>query len=121
MLLENTAELDKVNHLHFGDPLIRDIVQQLQQRKKSRRPKNGEGLIQLTLLLQECGCDKGIQSVEDAKEAIRQRVEVDGQYVQALAYLGRTCKVTADLCGATSEAKRAFVESVKHGAGKEIQ
>jgi hypothetical protein len=119
MLLQHPDELEQTIARFFGDPQLRDIVTELQERRQAvatkKRLRNGPEL--LSSFLEACGCVQGIKSVEDARDAIRERVDVDGEYSQALEHLQKVAKVSVDLCGATSEAKRKFTDLVKNGAG----
>lgn len=120
MLLENPDELDSTDPRHFGDAVLADVVRGLQERRKAKKPKNGEGLIPLERFLESVGCERGMRSVEDARSAIRDRLEVDGQFGLALMYLAKHAKLSVEMMGQTSEAKRAFTEAVRRGAGTDV-
>ena len=113
MLLENPDDLDNVDEMHFADPQIRDIVVELKERRQriASKQKVENGVEQLRDLLTRCGCDYGFASVEEAKSAIRDRVEVDGRFTWALWELSKIVRVQVDQ-PMTSEQKRAFTNAV---------
>jgi hypothetical protein len=116
MLIADPAELDGMEESHFGDAVLRDVARELTERRKTanagKKLKNGPTL--LTTLLVELGCEEGIKSVEDAKSAIRDRVELIGRFVRASTFLGEMVKVTESRNLSNYELRR-FAESVENG------
>jgi hypothetical protein len=114
MLLQDPNELDTVEPWHFGDPVLRSIVGALKARKVkfdgSNQTSVGE-MAELPMFLHELGCDAGVQCVRDARLAIRETVEADGAFVQALDELSKITQVTVN-GRLPSEAKRRFAELV---------
>lgn len=117
MLLSDPEELDGVEPHHFGDPVLRDVVTELKERRKTitdgGKLTNGPAL--LRTLLMELGCEDGIKSVEDAKSAIRDRVAIDGDFVRAVAYLGSIVKVHVEGELLSNYEKRKFATAVFNG------
>jgi hypothetical protein len=123
MLLADPNELDLVEPHHFGDPIVRDVVTELKERRKTitdgGKLTNGPTL--LKTLLMELGCEDGIKSVEHAKVAIRDRVEVDGDYVRAVAYLGSIVRIHVEGELLSNYEKRKFAQAVFNGMTPRIQ
>ena len=111
MLLERPDELDGVEAWHFGDPVLRDVVSELKERRKTvttgGKLSNGPAL--LKTLLEEWGCEEGIGSVEDAKSAIRERVELVGRFVRATTFLGGMVKTIESRSLSNGELERFAV------------
>jgi hypothetical protein len=116
MLIADPTELDGMTDCHFGDPVLRDVMAELTERRRlanaGKKLKNGPTL--LKTLLVELGCEEGIKSVEDAKSAIRDRVELIGRFVRASTFLGEMVKVTESRNLSNYELRR-FAESVENG------
>lgn len=110
MLLAAPDELDVLDEQSFGDPVLRDVVSELKERRK-RRGKNGPTL--LKTLLVEWGCEDGIGSVEDAKSAIRDRVESMGLFLRAVRELDKLVKVTVENRNLSNTELRRFAAAVK--------
>jgi hypothetical protein len=110
MLLAAPEELDGLDEQTFGDPVLRDVVSELKERRK-RRGKNGPTL--LKTLLVEWGCEEGIGSVEDAKSAIRDRVESMGLFLRAVRELDKLVKVTVENRNLSNTELRRFAAAVK--------
>ncbi len=114
MLIADPTELDTVEPWHFGDPVLRDVVSELKERKAAKKRTNGPKL--LTTYLVELGCEDGAKSVEDAKSAIRDRVEALGGFKRAVEFLGAIVQTHIDLkCGYSNAELRKFAESVGKG------
>lgn len=110
MLLAAPDELDGLDEQTFGDPVLRDVVSELKERRK-RRGKNGPTL--LKTLLVEWGCEDGVGSVEDAKSAIRDRVESMGLFLRAVRELDKLVKVTVENRNLSNTELRRFAAAVK--------
>jgi hypothetical protein len=110
MLIAAPDELDGLDEQTFGDPVLRDVVSELKERRK-RRGKNGPAL--LKTLLVEWGCEEGIGSVEDAKSAIRDRVESMGLFLRAVRELDKLVKVTVENRNLSNTELRRFAAAVK--------
>lgn len=117
MLLERPEDLEGMEDWHFADPVLRDVATELKERRKTvtdgGKLKNGPTL--LTALLVEFGCEEGIGSVEDAKSAIRDRVEAMGGFVRALAHLDKLVHVTVENRNLSNTELRRFSEAVTNG------
>lgn len=111
MVLSDPTELDGLEPEHFADPVLRDVVSELKERKKASKGRGHLG--PLKDLLVEWGCDDGIKSVEDAKSAIRDRVESVGLFMRAVERLDRIVKVSIDGRGMSNTELRRFAESVR--------
>lgn len=118
MLIADPNELDGLEHWHFGEPKLRDVATELKERRKTvtdgGKLKNGPTL--LSALLVELGCEEGIGSVEDAKSAIRDRVELSGRFVRACEYLGGLLEAHRDGRVLSNFEMRRFAEMVEQGS-----
>lgn len=117
MFLADPNELDGVEPWHFGDPVVRDVVSELKERRKTvtdgGKLRNGPTL--LSALLVEMGCDEGIGSVEDAKSAIRDRVELTGRFVRVTEFLSGLIQAHHEKRNLSNYELRRFCENVERG------
>lgn len=117
MLIADPNELDTVEPWHFGDPVLRDIVSELKERRKvyadGGKATNGPTLLES--YLRSLGCEDGHKSVDDAKSALRDRVEVDGMFAKAIGLLNDLARVNVELGSWSSYEKRRFAKAVLDG------
>ncbi len=117
MLIADPTELDSVEAWHFGDPVISEVVTELKGRRRIHKDggKMTNGPTMLSAWLVDLGCEEGINSVEDAKSAIRDRVEALGLFRKALGFLGSMLKVNVENRSYSNAELRRFAESVGKG------
>lgn len=113
MLLQDPNELDHMEAWHFADPVLRVIVEHLKSRRLAfKENKTGfNGTVDLAAYLESLGCEHGIQSVEDARSAIRDTVEADGMFARAVEKLSEITECTVNR-RMPNAAKRRFAELV---------
>lgn len=116
MLLATPDELDMVEPWHFGDPVIRDVVNELKERRRTVKEggKLTNGPTLLSTLLMEWGCEES-NSVEHARVAIQDRVECEGMFVRALGFLDSMIQVKVENRNLSNYELRRFAEAVFSG------